>query len=184
MLSTAYVGLFWVCEIAKSPYNNHVVKAADVHIGTNKNQIMFVLHTSKTHWSDTKPQIIKISSMEFTGDGKKVKKLKKKGNDQIMGLAFCPFELLKDFVNCRGRRRDDSEQFFVFSDGSPVTTNNFRLLLKSVLEHLGLDAHLYSGISLRSGRAGDLVDDLKFSIETVKKLGRWKSNAVFTFIRS
>ena len=57
LFSTAYFGLFRVGELMMSP---HVVKAVDVHIGTNKDKLMFILHTSKTHNRGVKPQIIKI----------------------------------------------------------------------------------------------------------------------------
>ena len=45
MLVTAYYGLFRIGEVSES---EHVIKAKDVHIGRNKNKLMFILHTSKT----------------------------------------------------------------------------------------------------------------------------------------
>ena len=44
--------------------SQHVVKAKDVHIGINKDKLMFVLHSSKTHGKGTKPQIVKINCLE------------------------------------------------------------------------------------------------------------------------
>ena len=43
---TGYFGLLRIGELTSGP---HVVKACDVHLGRNKNKMMFVLHTSKTH---------------------------------------------------------------------------------------------------------------------------------------
>ena len=55
LLCTAYYGLFRIGELTQSL---HVVKAADVHVGENKNKLMFILHMSKTHSKGDKLQII------------------------------------------------------------------------------------------------------------------------------
>ena len=49
----AYYGLFHIGELASS---THPVKAKDVHIGTNKNKLLFMLYTSKTHSIETTEQ--------------------------------------------------------------------------------------------------------------------------------
>ena len=67
ILSTAYFGLFRVGELTDSP---HVMKTKDVNIGMNKNKLMFVLRTSKTHWKDVPLQIVKISSVAVEQDAK------------------------------------------------------------------------------------------------------------------
>ena len=59
LFSTAYFGLFRVGELTLS---QHVITVNNIHIGVNKKKMMFVLRTSKTHWKDVKPQIVKISS--------------------------------------------------------------------------------------------------------------------------
>ena len=46
LFSTAYFGLFRVGELTAS---EHVVKAVNVRIGQNKNKILFILDSSKTH---------------------------------------------------------------------------------------------------------------------------------------
>ena len=53
-----YFGMFRIGEMTES---QHVVKAKDVHIGINKDKLMFVLHSSKMHGKGTKPQIVKIN---------------------------------------------------------------------------------------------------------------------------
>ena len=126
MLATAYFGLFRISEITYSP---HVVKAVDVHIGLNKKKLMFVLHTSKTHGRDSKPQIIKI---------------KEKGRETSTGHAICPFELLKKYLKVRQSRKELQELFFVFRDWSPVKVQQFRNLLKRLLSINGIDNRLYS----------------------------------------
>ena len=171
LFSTAYFGLFRVGELT---LGEHVVKACDVHIGKNKDKLMFVLHTSKTHWFNTKPQSIKISS-------KINEKLPIKGHSATNCLE-CPFENLRKYLNCRKSRKDDSEQFFIFKDRSPVTPTNFRSILKKSLELLKLDASMYSTSGFRSGRAIDLAE-IGISVESLKNLGRWKSSAVFTYLK-
>ena len=49
----AYYGLLRVGEVAKG---EHPVLAKDVHIGTNKDKILFILRSSKTHCEGDKPQ--------------------------------------------------------------------------------------------------------------------------------
>ena len=68
MLVTAYYRLFRIGEISQS---EHVIKACDVHIGTNKKKLMFVVRSSKTHSLGDKPQIVKIKA---TTCGKECKK--------------------------------------------------------------------------------------------------------------
>ena len=58
ILVTGYYGLMRVGELTKSP---HVVLARNVHMGVNKNKILFVLLSSKTHSQGSHPQMIKIS---------------------------------------------------------------------------------------------------------------------------
>ena len=97
MFATAYFGLFRIGELTEG---SHVVKAVDVHIGTNKDKMMFVLHTSKTHWYDSKPQTIKISAQCCSN----------KTN------LFCPFRLLKEYLVVRKSRLEETEPFFVFKE--------------------------------------------------------------------
>ena len=54
--------------------------------------------------------------------------------------------------------------------------------LKIMLQRAGFNQLLYDTHSLRSGRRVDLVK-YGISVETVKDLGRWKSNAVFIYLK-
>ena len=60
MLAAGYYSLLRISEITSGRFH-HPVLAKDVQIGTNKNKLLFILWTSKTHWKDEKPQIVKIS---------------------------------------------------------------------------------------------------------------------------
>ena len=57
-----------------------------------------------------------------------------------------------------------------------------RSCLKNVLRECGFNERLYGTHSLRSGRTDDLLK-LGLLVETIKKLGRWKSNAIFKYLQ-
>ena len=154
-------------EITQS---DHVVKAKDVHIADNKDKLRLVLYSSKTHNPGMRPQKISITS----------NRIEKSGN--YLKRHFCPFQLVKKYNTWRGSYDTDTEQFFVFRDKSPVTAENSRKILKTVLVNLGLNPAHYGMHSFRIGRTSDLIK-YNYSIEEVKKLGRWHSNVVYKYIR-
>ena len=125
LFSLAYYGLMRVGELTLSP---HAVKASNVHIGTNKNEILILLYTSKTHDEASEPQRIKISEVETCGLNKK---------------NFCPFRLLRSFISVCGDYSSLDELLFVFADKSPVTPTITRNLLANLLKNLNLDHNLY-----------------------------------------
>ena len=94
---------------------------------------------------------------------------------------ICPFSVIKNYLAVRSRAITKKEQFFVFSDSSPVTPQATNWVLKQIITLTGLDANLYSFHSLRIGRATDLLR-MGCSVETIKKIGRWKSNAGFRYL--
>ena len=163
---TTYFGLFRASEVTSG---DHLVLAKDVHVGYNKNKFMFILHTTKTLWKNMTPQIVKISPTSSS--------CKKRDSN-----LPCPFHLLHDYLNRRGPFKSDLDPFFVFSDGSPVTPRQMNVCLKLVLHKAGLDQKLYSVHSLHAGRTCDLFK-LGLSVETIKKIGRWRSNAVFRYLK-
>ena len=167
LFSTAYFGLFRVGELTKS---EHQIKARDVHIATNKNKILFVLHTSKTHHKNSPPQMIKIKS-EL--------KIRSTGSN----VLYCPYMLLRNYSQERGGYALELEPYFIFRDKSTVTPYHFRSCLKTILKIAGFNESYYSTHSLRSGCSCDLYD-LGVPIDTIKKLGRWKSNAVYRYLKT
>ena len=169
LFSTAYFGLFRVGELTNG---DHPVKACDVHLARNKKKILFVLRTSKTHGADKKPQMIKITSKPLAVRSKETSWIKTK----------CPYNLLRSYIDLRGSYLDAEEPFFVFKDHIPVRPVHMRSTLKNILKLAGFNEKIYSTYGFRSGRASDLLR-LKISVETIKELGRWRSNAVFTYLR-
>ena len=172
LFSTAYFGLFRVGELTAG---SHPVLATDVHIAQNKKKVLFILRTSKTHTMGNRPQQIKIASKDRH-------KYCRSGVSVDEQGFLCPYNILRNYLRVRGPARHLHEPFFVFSDHSPVMPVQFRVCLKTVLEFIGFDATLYNGHSFRIRHCGDLLK-YGLSVETIKKLGRWKSNAVFRYLR-
>ena len=52
IFAVAYFGLLWVGELASG---EHPIKAVDVFIADNKDKLVLILRTSKTHWKDSPP---------------------------------------------------------------------------------------------------------------------------------
>ena len=167
MFASAYYGLLRVSEIASGM---HAVRAADVKIALNKQKMKFILRTSKTHWEDDKPQIVKISSTKTN-----------KTKDPKTSSKHCPYAILQAYRKVQVKYADEFEPFFIFKDRSPVSASVLRKALKLALVNAG---HNYKNFGLHSFRAGRSVDLLRYgiSVETIKKLGRWKSNAVFRYL--
>ena len=171
LFSTAYFGLLRVGEITTG---SHPILVKDVELGKNKRKIKFTLHSSKTHNRGNTPQIIKISSM-------KAKRSQAWGRTQTS--RYCPYALLKVYLRARRPSMSLNEPFFVLSDRSLVTPELFRNRLRLTLRHAGYNPSLFGCHSFRIGRCGDLLK-LGLSVETIKKIGRWKSNAVFRYFKS
>ena len=157
-----YYGLFRIGELTSG---SHPVKAADVHIGQNKNKLLFVLYTSKTHGWESRPQKVKISAEIDNNNG-----------------FFCPFRLAREYLAIRGSYSDPEEPFFVYRDKSPVTPTQVTKVLKQILKNLNLDHTYYGFHGMRHGRCTDLIFYGK-SIQEVKSAGRWSSSTVYKYIR-
>ena len=95
---------------------------------------------------------------------------------------FDPYTSTDDFFTIRGDYDSENEQFFVFRDKSPVKPCHMRATLKAILRQLRLNASLYDTHSFRAGRATDL-QNFGYDIEEIKKLGRWRSNAIYQYLK-
>ena len=172
MFALGYYGLMRVSELCLSTINNHAVKARDIHMATNKQKILIILHSSKTHGKESRPQKIKI----IANKEEKAKGYRKRN--------FCPFSLVHNYIKTRRQCYGSiDEPFFVFQDGTPVRPEAARILLKNLLSSLGLDSSLYGMHSLRIGRSTDLVR-YGYTINQVKFFGHWRSNTVYKYIRN
>ena len=165
LFGMGYYGLMRVGELTCS---QHVVRACNVHLAKNKDKLLVVLYSSKTHDEGMRPQKIKITA------NKMVKHYKKRN--------FCPFKLLRNYIASRGAYKGNKDQFFVFGDGSTVYPTHARKTLRSCLKAIGVNEMLYDMHSLRIGRTSDLIK-FNYPIEVVKRMGRWRSNVIYKYIR-
>ena len=150
---TAYFGLF---RIGKLTAGTHPVKALDVHIGENKNKMMFVLRSSKTHNKSDHPQIIKLTQENATSPTVSHAL-------HIHSKQLCPFQALCNYMQVWKRScYQVQEPFFVFKDRSPVKLVHMRAVLRRALDGAGLNHEFYGVHSLHIGRASDM---LKMGIE-------------------
>ena len=76
---------------------------------------------------------------------------------------------------------NDTEQFFIFKDYSPVLSSHVQAVLGRCFKVLNMNPKPYGFQSLRSGQASDLLQ-AGVLVETTKKIGRSKSNAVYTYL--
>ena len=155
LFAVCYYGMMQVGEITKSI---HVLKAKDVHLAKNKDKLMLVLYSSKTHDEGSRPQKIKITSnkCEFIGG--------------YSHRHFCPFDLMRRYIRARGGYKTEQEQFFIFRDTSPVTPAQARAILRLMLFRLSLDAKYYGMHSFRIRRTTDLIK-INYSVDEVKLMG-------------
>ena len=167
IFALAYYGLMRIGELTLS---QHVIKAKDVHSAMNKNKILLILYSSKTHSVANYPQKIKITAM----------------NDNMefnRHRFFCPFRLVRNYVDSRGPYSTDQEQFFVFKGKIPVKALQVRKVMRMALSRLNLNPMLYNTHSYRIGRSVDLYRTGRFSIDCIRQAGRWRSNAVYRYLR-
>ena len=145
IFSLAYYGLLRVGELTQG---THTVRAKNIHIGENKDKIMLVLYSSKTHGREPKPQKVTIQAAPRLDTAQKY---------SACNRHFCPFALTRTYLSLRGGYDTDLEQFFVFRDCSPVKPTHVRKILKETLSAIGLESFLYGFHSFRIGRASDML---------------------------
>ena len=131
IFSTMYYGLLRIGEVVTG---SHPVLARDMHISTNKHKFLLILRTSKTHAKNMRSQMIKITATKQGQTGQKSRTIK----DTKFDPTPCPYTLLKDYAQQRGKFFSESEPFFVFADKSPVTPRQVTLVLKSCIKRLVL----------------------------------------------
>ena len=155
-----YFGLLRVSEVS---FGAHPIRARDVYLASNRDKLMFVLYTSKTHGYGSRPQRIEIEGVAKIGD-------------------FCAYSMGRKYLKLRGNYSDPNEQLFIFPDGAPVKSTHIRTTLKNIIAEIGLQRDFYNTHSFRTGRASDLLKSGR-TVETIKYLGRWRSNAVYKYLK-
>ena len=137
IFALGYYGLMRISELVLTE-SNHAVRAKDVKIGLNKDKILLVLYTSKTHGKHNEPQKIKITGTI-------------NGTDFGIKRFFCPFTIVRRYAALRGDFEEPQEPFVVFGEGSQLTVQHMRMVLRELLCQMNLDSLLYDTHSLRIG---------------------------------
>ena len=81
-----YYGLMRIGELSVAETNQHTLKAKNVHMATNKEKLLLILYSSKTHGAGQLPQKIKITSVRS--------ELQK----SFVHRYFCPFTCVRKFI--------------------------------------------------------------------------------------
>ena len=111
LFATSYYGLLRVGELTSG---DHPVRVKDVQIAANKNKMLFILRTSKMHWSNVRPQTVKIISIGASNK------------------FSCPFQILREYADVRRTYNSQLEPFFrwfKFSLKPPYTVAHGNLSL-------------------------------------------------------
>ena len=98
LFSLAYYGMLRVGELTEGP---HCIKGGNIHVGGNKDKLLVVLYSSKTHGKESCPQKLKISAAPTTRKAEKF---------------FCPFKSVVKYMDLKMGYLDDEEQFFTLID--------------------------------------------------------------------
>ena len=118
-------------------------------------------------------------------------KTKNNTNGQVQEVIFhqlgddpiCPVAALHQFMALRPVT-SRSTPLFVNARGTPITPKVFNAMVRAILARLGLpDTKRYSAKSFRVGAASEAFS-LGFSLDDVKGLGRWNSDAFMDYILS
>ena len=146
------------------------LKQKNVHIAVNKDKILLILYWSKTHGANNFKQKIKIqANVNCYYNTFKKKRF------------FCRFEVTCTFIWIWGGYKEENGNFFIFHDQSPVCHHHFQKVMKDLIKRCNLEESLYGTHSLRIGRCSDLIR-YGFPIDVVRRLGWWKSNAIYKYI--
>ena len=99
---------------------------------------------------------------------------------QSQDLSLCPVRALQDFSQVRPSR---DGPFFCHFDGRPLTQYQFSAVLQKAVDFAGLTGRHIRSHSFRIG-AASLASQLGVSNDEICQMGRWRSNAFRSYIRS
>ena len=95
------------------------------------------------------------------------------------GCLLCPVKALEEFLLVRSGRQGP---LFIHFAGDPLTSFQFRSMLKNGIKLLGLTPDHFSSHSFRIGAATAAALG-GASEEEIKRMGRWRSSAYQSYIR-
>lgn len=156
----AYFGLLRVSELVftSNMLANRPLQTCDVQIETAAQALIVSIRLSKTNQCG-KPTILRIPA--------------------AADRTFCCVAAVVEYLKFRP---DTASYFFCHANSSPLKRSQFSGVLTKAISYAGLPVHKFKTHSFRIGRATTLASQ-GVSNETIKILGRWKSNAFQTYIR-
>lgn len=116
MLGMGYFGMLRVGEMAKG---DHPILAWDVHLSHEKKKVQIILRTSKTHGLGDQPQYVFFDTHDSW--------------TRLYNCHFCPYQVVKEYLQIRGPRLQEDDILFVFADNSPVRPHQLSGVLKRVI---------------------------------------------------
>ena len=90
---------------------------------------------------------------------------------------------MQEYLRLCGSYTNDDEPLFLLSDRTNVTMDMFHAMLRNAISRINLDPMLYDCHSFRIGCATDLYK-ANFSLTFISRVGRWRSNAVYKYLRN
>jgi len=157
MILLAFYGCLRACEYLSSTSTAHLLQYKDVRIRKSEK---------------SKHAVLFFRSFKFSKSSCTLKVPTSKS-------GHCPVMSLKRYLNIRG---NEPGPLFITKGNSPIARNRFAKLLKKCVSNSGREPSDYNTHSLRIGRATQLAID-GYSEDTIKKTGRWSSNAFLKYIR-
>lgn len=117
---------------------------------------------------------LRCSKADFTRQGVTLKVYEN-------GTETCPIAAFRSYLQGRADRLPDRPAF-IQQDGSYLTRDRLTAVLRQSLAFLGFDPKAYASHSLRIGGVVSAAA-AGYGIETLKKLGRWASDAVLVYLQ-
>lgn len=157
-------GMFRISELAAPKARQSApgtTRRADIHEsrGCNGTVLLVKLRCSKT---------------DFTRQGVTIKVFEN-------GTETCPVTAYRKYQRAATPHAPE-DPAFVLTDGSYLTRERLTTVLRRSLTFLGFDATAYASHSLRIGGVVSAAA-AGYGIETLKKLGRWASDAVLVYLQ-
>lgn len=153
MFITAFTAMLRISEITSGNRSNHSISYSNVQLGNNT---------------------VSITLTSFKHSNKPVTLILSASNNKL-----CPVRAMFDYLAIRGQK---AGHLFINADGTAVTRTNFIKHLHECLSYCGVNTKSISSHSFRIGGATYAALS-GYSDDQIKKMGRWKSNALATYIR-
>ena len=158
----AFFGLFRVGELVWTSSNepDRQLKLSDIHFISDSGKTRAIhIHLRKSKANQAGPvEIVKIYPIQS---------------------VVCPVKAMMVYLSVKPKGTD---HLLCHADGRPLTRFQFSAVLSRTLHSLSLQADRYKSHSFRIGAATWLAQK-GTPYETIRKLGRWSSNAFLNYIR-